>query len=184
MDKTIIARWRDWTGNSTENLVLKITRDGVHAESVIISEDDDNPYAARYQIICDNEWRVRSVRVELPGEDRNIRLTGDANGRWSGESGQLSELLGAIDVDITATPFTNTLPIRRLNLGKAQSADILTVYIRLPELRITTDPQRYTCLDPGRLYRFESLDGDFMRDIEVDADGLAINYPGLFRRII
>jgi len=184
MDKTIIARWRDWPGNSIEHLILKVTRDGVHAESVIISNYDDNPYAARYQIICDNEWRVKSVGVELLGEDRNIRLTGDGNGTWSGQSGDLAQFRGAIDVDITATPFTNTLTIRRLNLGKEQSADIFTVYIHLPELKITSEPQRYTCLEPGGLYRFESLDGDFVRDIEVDADGLVLNYPGLFRRII
>ena len=184
MDKTIIARWRDWPGNSIEHLVLNEIEDGINADSVIISKDDGNPYAARYQIICDTEWRVRSVGVELLGEDRNIRLTGDGNGRWSGQSGDLTQLRGAVDVDITATPFTNTIPIRRLNLGKDQSADILTVYIHLPELRITTDPQRYTCLEPGGLYRFESLDGDFVRDIEVDADGLVTDYPGLFRRII
>lgn len=184
MSKKTIARWRAWPGNSIEHLILKETGDGINAESVIISNDDDNPYAARYQIICDKEWRVTSVGVELLGEDKNIRLIGDGNGRWSGQSGNLAQLRGAIDVDITATPFTNTLPIRRLSLGKEQSADILTVYIHLPELRITADPQRYTCLEPGRLYRFESLDGDFVRDIEVDADGLVINYPGLFRRII
>jgi hypothetical protein len=184
MSKKTIARWRDWHGNSIEHLVLKETGHSINAESVIISKDDANPYAARYQIVCDNEWRVRSVGVELLGEDRNIRLIGDRNGSWSDETKDLTQLRGAIDVDITATPFTNTLPIRRLSLGKEQSADILTVYIHLPELKITADPQRYTCLEPQRLYRFESLDGDFVRDIEVDADGLVINYPGLFRRII
>lgn len=184
MSKKTIARWQDLQGNSIEHLVLNETGDGINAGSVIISKDDGNPYAARYQIICDNEWRVRSVGVELLGEDRNIRLTGDGSGGWSGQSGDLTQLRGAIDVDITATPFTNTLPIRRLGLGKEQSAESLTVYIHLPELRITTDPQRYACLEPGGLYRFESLDGDFVRDIEVDADGLVTDYSGLFRRII
>jgi len=116
------------------------------------------------------------------GEERKIGLTGDGKGNWSDESGARDELRGAIDTDITATPFTNTLPIRRLKLGNEQSADIVTVYIHLPGLSITTDPQRYTFLEAGRLYRFESLDSDFARDIEVDADGLVLTYPGLFKR--
>lgn len=182
MNKKTTARWRDWSGNSTEHLVLKENREGIYAESVIISKSRDNTFAARYEIVCDPEWRVRSVCVELLGEDRKIELTGDGKGNWSDKSGDKPQLLGAIDVDITATPFTNTLPIRRLKLGTGQSADILTVYIHLPELGITTDTQRYTCLEAGRLYRFESLDSDFARDIEVDADGIVIIYPGLFKR--
>ena len=57
------------------------------------------------------------------------------------------------------------------------------VYISLPEFTVTTDPQRYTCLEPGRRYRYESLDSDFVREIEVDAQGLVVTYPGLFRRV-
>jgi hypothetical protein len=124
------------------------------------------------------------VSVRLADLDRRIELYCDGGGSWSDDSGARDEFRGAIDVDISATPFTNTLPIRRLKLGTMQSADINTVYINLPELRVTTDAQRYTCLDPGRLYRYESLGGDFVRDIEVDSDGLVVTYPGLFRRII
>ena len=90
---------------------------------------------------------------------------------------------GAIDVDISATPFTNTLPIRRLQLAPGDSAEIRTAYIHLPDLEIVRDPQRYTCLEPLRRYRYESLDSDFVREIEVDADGLVVTYPGLFKRL-
>ncbi len=45
------------------------------------------------------------------------------------------------------------------------------------------DPQRYNCLDPGRLYRYESLASGFAREIEVDPDGLVLAYPGLFERV-
>jgi hypothetical protein len=45
------------------------------------------------------------------------------------------------------------------------------------------DPQRYTCLEPRRRYRYAALDIDFVREIAVDADGLVVTYPGLFRRL-
>jgi hypothetical protein len=54
----------------------------------------------------------------------------------------------------------------------------------LPELTVTTDRQRYTCIEPNRRYRYESLDSDFTRDIEVDGHGLVVTYPDLFRRVM
>ena len=82
------------------------------------------------------------------------------------------------------TPFTNTLPIRRLKLRAAQAAEIVTVYILVPSLTLTTDPQRYTCIEPLKRYRYESIDSDFTRDIEVDRRGLVVVYPGLFSRLL
>jgi hypothetical protein len=54
----------------------------------------------------------------------------------------------------------------------------------LPIASITTDRQRYTCLEAGRRYRYESVDTDFTRDIEIDDHGLVVTYPGLFRRTL
>jgi hypothetical protein len=96
----------------------------------------------------------------------------------------MPQLGGAVDIDISITPFTNTLPIRRLNLRTGQSEEILTVYIRVPGLSITTDRQRYTCLETGRRYRYDSLDSDFTREIEINVNGLVVIYPGLFRRVL
>lgn len=183
MKKTITALWEDWSGVSIEYLVLNETSGRITAESAIISRDADSPFAARYEIVCSQDWRVRSVSISLAGKERGISLSSDGGGNWSDGSGTVSSLRGAIDVDITATPFTNTIPVRRLKLKPGESADIITLYIHLPEMTVSTDPQRYTCLEARKLYRFESLDSDFKRDIEFDADGLVATYPGLYKRL-
>jgi uncharacterized protein len=67
-------------------------------------------------------------------------------------------------------------------LRTGESADLRVVYIILPDFTITIDPQRYVCLEEGRRYRYQSLDSDFVREIDIDADGLVVTYPGLFRR--
>jgi uncharacterized protein len=85
-------------------------------------------------------------------------------------------------VDLSITPFTNTLPIRRLRLSVGESADIATAYLAFPRLTISPDLQRYTRVSSNE-YRYESLDSDFVREIVVDSNGLVITYPGLFRRI-
>jgi hypothetical protein len=188
--KRIVARWQDWSGASLEHLELRDHRAGIFAEAAIIGAagsagaDDDAAFAARYRILCDLSWRVREVEISLIGADRVVKLRSDGAGNWlDGDGIALAHLAGAIDVDISITPFTNTIPIRRLGLRAGDSAEIVAAYLSLPELEVTTDRQRYTCLRPMRCYRYESLDSDFTREIEVDDDGLVVTYPGLFRRV-
>lgn len=186
MADEIIARWQDWAGDGIEHLVLRQTSSEVVAESAVITKLDGKPLALRYRIRCDLNWRVRKVELARIGDDRQIELASDGVGNWLDGAGKAQpQLGGAIDIDISATPFTNTLPIRRLALPHGKSGEIIAVYILLPDLTITTDRQRYTRLDAdGRRYRYESVDSDFTREIEVDEPGLVVTYPGLFRRIV
>jgi len=198
----IVARWTDWSGAGLEHLVLELGDDAIAADGVVLS-GGEQLFAARYRVICDAGRRVRRAEVELIGDERRLQLSSDAQGSWRDGVGKpLPQLDGAIDVDLSISPFTNTLPIRRLDLESGQSADIVVAYIQIPEMTVTSDPQRYTCLERlgGRAplqgssyspseamararYRYESLDSDFVREIETDQDGLVLTYPGLFRRV-
>jgi hypothetical protein len=185
MSQSIVARWQDWDAKGIEHLVLREGARAIVAESVVVGSADGAVFALRYRIRCDKSWRVRSAEVDLLGSDRKIEIVGDGKGNWSDASGKrLPKLTGAIDIDLSATPFTNTLPIRRLKLRDGQSAEIVAVYILVPALTMTTDPQRYTCLEPRKRYRYESIDSDFTRDIEIDNRALVVTYPGLFRRLL
>lgn len=184
MEKSITAIWKGWDGDSTEYLTLGEHGGIISAESVIISEGVERPFAARYRIECDPGWSVLRVNVSLIGEGRSISLKRGNDGTWSDGSRRIDVPPGALDVDIFPTPFTNTIPIRRLNLAAGQSADIIVAYITLPEMSVIADPQRYTCIEPLKTYRFESAGSDFKCDIEVDEDGLVVSYLGLFRRAL
>jgi hypothetical protein len=184
MTETVVARWQDWSGDAIQHLVLREGADEVVAEAVVLDQAEGLPFAARLLIRCDAAWRVRRVEAGLIGDDRRIDLLSDGAGEWrDGTGASLPHLSGAIDVDLPLTPFTNTLPIRRLGLRAGHSAELRVVYICLPEFTVTTDPQRYTCIEPLRRYRYESMDSDFVREIEVDEHGLVLTYPGLFRRL-
>src|SRR5438270_5517587 len=109
---------------------------------------------------CDAGWRVREVGVMLlSGHGGGSKIQSDGEGHWTTLSGEpVPSLDGCIDVDITATPFTNTLPIRRLALAPGQAADLLVAYFTVPEMEIRPVRQRYTCLEldsQGGLYRYE-----------------------------
>jgi hypothetical protein len=185
MGERIVARWREWSGDGIQHLELHGGPAGVVAEAVVVAEEAGHPFAARFKIACDGAWRTLRVEAGVVGDERRIDLVGDGDGRWTDGAGTpLAELGGAVDVDLALTPFTNTLPIRRLGLGDRGVGRDPGGYVELPAFALTTDPQRYTCLEPGRRYRYESLESGFVREIDIDGNGLVVTYPGLFRRVL
>jgi hypothetical protein len=179
--------WSRSDAPGMEHLALT-ERDGeVACDGVVLGVEEDGAYRLRYEVRCDQRWRVRRVEVSLFDAGRGLGLNADGEGRWFDETGAaLPALGGCVDVDITATPLTNTLPIRRLALRPGESADIKLAYVTIPELRVTPDEQRYTCLETdaaGGRYKFEQLSSGFTAVLRVDADGLVEDYPGLFRRV-
>jgi hypothetical protein len=155
---------------------------------LVIGLEAGRPFRIGYEIRCDGLWRVREVRVATPDLGRPVlELLADGEGHWKWRSGEpLPELDGCIDVDISATPFTNTLPIHRLGLKAGESEELAVTYISVPELLVGAERQRYGCLEAheedGGLYRFQALPSGFTAELPVDAEGLVIDYPGLFRR--
>ncbi|NYE20027.1 hypothetical protein BJ991_002055 [Microbacterium immunditiarum] len=112
--------------------------------------------------------------------DRSTSIRRERDG-WFIGGHRRHDLSGAEEVDISVSPLTNTLPIRRLKLEVGETADIVTAYISVPDLHVTPDPQRYTRLSADQ-YLYESRDSDFTAIITVDEEGYVLHYPGLFLR--
>jgi len=184
--------WEPRNGAGLEHLRLTVQGDMVEADGVIIGVDEGQVFRVRYEIHCDAGWRAREVRVTmLDAGAPALHLGADGQGQWTTGAGRPIPTLGrCIDVDLSATAFTNTLPIRRLGLQPGALAELSVAYIDVPTLRVIPVRQRYGCLardsEEGR-YRYESLPyaalpGGFTDDLLVDADGLVVDYPKLFRR--
>jgi hypothetical protein len=183
--------WTPWDGLGLEHLRLEVGAEAIGADSAIIAMLDATALRANYQIACDTAWRVREVRITTSHPVATvIHLHADGAGHWSNATDEaLPALDGCVDVDFAATPFTNTPPIRRLDLRPGESAEVAVVYIDAPSLEVTPVQQRYTCLASdasGGRFRFEALpyaalpDG-FVAELSVDADMLVLDYPPLFR---
>jgi hypothetical protein len=183
--------WSAWDKPGLEHLHLVQDNESVFANGLVIAVAEQMPFRVHYELRCDGQWRVRELRLSmLDNPTRTIHLLTDGQGSWTDETGvAVPSLKGCLDVDISATPFTNTLPIRRLALEPGTSATLSVVYIDLPRTHIKAAEQRYTCLastSSGGRYRFESLENGvsvFTAELPVDLDGLVLDYPGLFRRV-
>jgi hypothetical protein len=180
--------WAKQANTGLEHFYLRRGNEEIIADGIVIGVEENVAFRIRYRIRCDLGWQVRNVFVRSLEENaQTLSFMADGSGNWTNESGHpISELAGCFDVDITATPFTNTLPIRRLGLTSGESAEIKVVYFRIPEMQVNAEPQRYTCLETsgaGGKYKFESLNDGFTAVITVDPDGFVEDYPGLFKRV-
>ncbi|GAA1711865.1 putative glycolipid-binding domain-containing protein [Isoptericola hypogeus] len=169
--------WRGLEADSVEHLDLGIRDDRLRARSVV----DLGPERVEYAMDLGADWTFRALRV-WSSAGNEVDVSRDADGAWRVDGEALPALAGAVDVDLAFSPFTNTLPIRRLDLAVGASAEIVAAYVAAPSLDVGPDPQRYTRLAADR-YLYESLDGDFRREITVDDDGFVVDYPGLFARV-
>jgi hypothetical protein len=156
------------------------------ATGVLLAREDGAWFALRWRVAWDAAWRTRRVEVErLDGAGR-LGLGADGEGRWSADGAVRTDLDGCVDVDLAATPFTNTLPIRRLSLAAGAAASLRVAYLDLPALSLRPLVQRYTCLArsaDGARWRYEDELGNRIDGIATDADGLVAAYPGLFERV-
>lgn len=179
--------WISIDERSIEHLHLEENGAGFAADGLIIRLGDDASHRLRYRIEGDAAWRIRKLLLRKVEETAPaVVLHSDGDGRWTDEAGErVPALDGCRDVDIQASPFTNTLAIRRLALTPGDAAEICVAFVTVPELEVHAFRQRYTRLNTspqGTVYRYESLESDFAADLPVDADGLLIEYPGYFRR--
>lgn len=140
--------WSQWSKPGIEHLRLAHREDETVADGVVLGVENGIAFRLRYEVRCDSQWRVRKVRVDLLDNAQGINLSANGEGRWFDESDKAIPVLDScLDVDITATPFTNTLPIRRLALKQGESSELTVAYIVIPEMKVALDKQRYTCLE-------------------------------------
>lgn len=175
----ILAIWRPVKLDGLERLMIFPQEDGYRVRSVAIAP----LIGASYEIDIDKDWRVRSFALDLiDGRKRSYRQP--ELGRWQDGNGKsLPKFDGCIDIDLSFSPFTNTLPVRRVNFAKGEAHEFSMLWMPSDTLDPIVDRQRYTCLIPGQSFRYEAVDGSFAADVEFDPYGMVRDYPGLFTRV-
>jgi hypothetical protein len=176
--------WRSLQWPGVERLQLEWDATGIVATGLLIARPEGAPVAALYEIHCDAAWRVTCLSIQVLHDAARLDLVRHADGVWEVNEQPAPALRDCIDVDVSLSPFTNTLPIRRLDLAPGQTADLDVAYVTLPDLDVQPARQHYTCRrrdGHGGLFRYES--GRFSADLMVDADGLVTTYEDLWERL-
>ena len=169
------ARWQRWDHDGDETLTLRWENEGWTATGEVGRE------AVTYVVRLSSTWQIRQFLLFRDLDDPDLWLATDGTARWGEMNGaHRVELDGCYDIDLACTPFTHSLPIRRLPLLVGDSADLRVVTVDVETLAVQVAAHRYTRLDTHR-WRFGR--GEDSTEFDVDEHGLLLDLPGRFRRL-
>lgn len=152
-----------------------------HGTEVLIGADT---LACWFRVDLDAAWATRTVHVRAISDqgETTLDLGADSARRWTVDGIVDRRLDGCLDVDIAATPLTNTFPIRRLtdlDVGESRTAPV--AWVAVPTLRVVRVDQTYRRLGARRWEYSDPTHGAFVLD--VDDHGVVTAYEGFAVRV-
>ena len=168
MERTRLIVWRGTDEWRAESAAVELYDDGLRATGTQIGPG----YRVDYELDATLEGFVtNSLAVTARGEgwSRALTLRRDQMGD------------DVLDCDLALSPLTNAMPILRHGLHEQPGAVHFTMaWVDVPSLTVHESRQRYEHVAPG-VVRY--VDDSFSSDLELDRDGLVVNYPRLAERV-
>lgn len=174
----MLRRWRRVDEPGLELMALSRGPSGLSVRSTLIHAGAAS-VGLRYRWELDPSWRTRTLhigRTDAVEKSLAIERTGDTSWRVDGEA--RPDLSGCHEVDLSATPFCNTLAIRRF--GNA-AGEWLALFVEASVLTCQPSRQRYEPLGP-RAWRYvdKGVSDGFTARLDLDEEGLVAKYEHLF----
>ena len=177
--KTIL--WTSPSLHSAEYFTLMPHATGFLLNGTINLLLEDQPTQVVYQIDCDLNWITRRVEVQQRQADgeKSLILTVDDRLNWYNDSVLIPWANGLTDIDLSITPSTNMLPLRKHNLQIGESREVNCVWVQPPELTLSTLPQHYARIDAHH-YDYAAPSLDYQAVLSVDEEGVIVKYGDLW----
>lgn len=174
--------WESTFYHSREELTLQAQGLGFIIQSNIIGNYLNTPYSLAYEVNIAEDWSVHRFMISTVTGDHREQIKGEKIKEDWYINGLIEPTYSGFRfIDISLTPFTNSLPINHLNLRLGQEEIIDVIYFDILEHQIRPVKQKY-CKLTYDTYRFENVPNDFEADIRVDESGLVTMYPSLFEQ--
>lgn len=153
---------------------------GIMVASTLV-DGGEHPFSLRYIWTLDPNWRTRTVRIEhMNGDDRWLTIERVGPAAWRVDKHSAPHLDGCDELDLSATPFCNSLAIRRLR----GDGELTAAYINASDMSVAPSRQRYERID-ARNWRYRDLGiaHGFTAALQLDRDGMVERYEGLFEAL-
>ncbi len=169
------AVWASARPPGREYCTVRREEGGWRLRGTLVRKFQEGTAGVTYLIRTDNRWNTKEVSVEelFKGSWCSVKIK-VREGHWLIDGKESADLEGCKDVDLEASPVTNTLPLKRARLKVGERVDLKVAWMRFPSLAVHPLSQSYTRL-AERKYRYESTSG-FSSEIEVDRFGLVRKY--------
>lgn len=182
-DQPVLWRRLDLPGHDAA--MLRRVGRGWEIRGMAVFHDVREPTALRYRVGCDPEWRTAEATVAgwCGARFVALRLRRDRAGRWTLNGVPCAPVTGCIDLDLSFTPATNLLPLRRLDLAVGQAAEVRSAWLEWPAGVLTPLPQRYARRSATEYEYQADLPGaaGFAGVLRVEPGGWILDYAGLWR---
>jgi len=144
--------------------------------------EEGQPCRLEYRVVCDSQWNTLHARVDGWHGSRRIKCEVRANRRrgWYLNDHACPAVDGSADLDLAFSAATNLLAIRRTALGLGSSVNLTAAWLTFPELTLEPLEQTYRRTGPTT-YHYEAAGHGFAADLEVNAAGFVVRYPGLWQ---
>ncbi|HSE61759.1 MAG TPA: putative glycolipid-binding domain-containing protein [Candidatus Saccharimonadales bacterium] len=174
--------WQALAWQGEERFEIIFDESFIRASGNLAGETEEGEvYALAYTIILSPEWRIETATIQNDRTGKNLQLTHQKNHWFDGAGKHLAEFDGLEYIDISLTPFTNTLPIKCEDFTSEPGRHkVSTIYIDLPSFDLYATNQFYTKLGPFTFAYEDEETPDFNAAIQVDEDGLVTDYQCLF----
>lgn len=158
------------------------TANGWQLRGVAVFAHERQPCRLEYDIRCDPQWLTEMVTLSgnIGAEAVEMELLRNPAGEWAVNGSKVWELTDCDDVHLNFSPCTTMLPIRRLKIAVGDSAPVRAASVRFPGFSLEVLEQTYTRKGPES-YLYESANGNFQRELTVDAAGFPLEYPDFWR---
>jgi hypothetical protein len=162
----------------------EVETDPVGLDGELVYAEEGLPCAVSYRVTCYGSGTTRSAvaRLRRAGNVSERRLLRSPDGQWTVDERSAPELAGLQDVDLSVTPSTNILPIRRMHLGIGQDQEVVAAWVKFPSLEVAPLRQIYRRVS-AHLYEYEAPDLEFRCQLTVDEAGAVETYGSLWTRL-
>lgn len=144
---------------------------------------DDLGYAALdYTVRCDENWHTISADVAgLHGDlEVRVRIEHGPEG-WILNGVSQPDVAAADDIDLSFTPATNLMPLRRLRASGRRELRLRAAWLRYPQAVLHPLDQTYGVLKDAGQFSYASVQTGFATTLEVDETGFVTHYPELWQ---
>lgn len=143
---------------------------------------DDLGFAALdYVVRLDEGWHTLGADIAGTHDGRDVRARIVRDGDiWQVNDTAQEGLQTATDLDLSFTPATNLMPLRRLFASAAETMDTAAAWLRYPAASLVPLDQTYARTGLCDVVSYAARQTDFATRLTVDRSGFVTFYPDLW----